>query len=685
MLRAPKKTSLAIESENMFRVKDESFPVYLEQTTKLDLVRFGLLFSIVYTAFFGYWIQTFIVLLLYSATLQSSSQKTTLSFSNQNVVLTSDFTRPRRVQFYALLLLIYGVFAGTYTLAISNREVNTDVLFKLLEEADLISPFVLNFIHGLFDDYSFLTLTFKATIDIINNAWFALILFNRKSQRKDLSYSHITSFHTRIERNKGRPSFQIFGTLLMLIGLFLTMLAAFGFLLWIPGMFFIVKGRAKPGYKFQIRTASGKNFTSDFFVNRSDRFVLSSAICLITGSPTPQPTDSPSHVLFKKAGINVKGGPRAIYQNAYRNAIKWSIIPMLLGTGLIIYGTSKKYSIPIVPMLFILFVAFLAVYLLLGLPRSIALGQYQEESLASNNNYVAHNRRKQIRYMNLRNVRSVSVSQGKYRSRSFENLRFGETSEITGPFFGTLLLATFVFLVVDIGWLHILAVDWENLLNLNDRENLSNAAEDGVLLIWGIGIAFVMLSLVIYFTIAALLPKKKGALLIQSSKTPAIDFPVENQEDLTNLVSHLTYQIQYRQSKKRTKYPFPPVTHICISLKKFNLSKKYDPTTYGQFYFMINTSKVPKKLFDLTSPENEFEPPVILWRNISLDPEIEMHIKCYDRDLFTADDLVFERIEIIERPIDQTIGQRTIIIEPEGDEEGFYLEFNFSWEEKRGL
>ncbi|MCG3218994.1 MAG: hypothetical protein KAR35_08310, partial [Candidatus Heimdallarchaeota archaeon] len=543
MSRAPRKTSLAKESENLFRVKEESFPVYLEQTTKLDLVRFGLLFSLLYTAFFGYWIQTFIVLLLYSATLQSSSQKTTLSFSKQNVVLTSDFTRPKRVQFFAILLLIYGVFAGTYTLAMSERDVNTDVLFKMLEEAKLISPLVLNFIHGLFNDYSFLTLTFKATMDIVNNAWFALILFNRKSQRKDLSYSHITSFHTRVENEKGRPSFQIFGSLLMFFGFVLTMLAVFGFLLWIPGMFFIVKGRAKPGYKLQIRTASGKNFTTDFFVSRKEAFILSSAICLITGSEKPKPTDSPSHILFEKAGFHIRGGPRAIYQNAYRKAINWAIIPMLVGTGLIIYGTSKKYTIAMIPMIFILFIALITVYLLLGLPRSIALGRYLEETLASNNNYVAHNRFKQIRYMNLRNVRSISVSQGKYRSHSFENLRFGDASEVGGSLFGSLLLATFIFLIVDIGWLHILDINWENLLNLNNRDNLSIAAEKGVLLLWGVGIAFITLALIIYFIISSLLPKKKGALLIRSSKTPAIEFPVERQEDLPNMVNHLTYQI----------------------------------------------------------------------------------------------------------------------------------------------
>ena len=57
----------------------------------------------------------------------------------------------------------------------------------------------------------------------------------------------------------------------------------------------------------------------------------------------------------------------------------------------------------------------------------------------------------------------------------------------------------------------------------------------------------------------------------------------------------------------------------------------------------------------------------------------------FDKDFFTADDLVFDRNEIIERPLDQAIGQKTIVIEPEEDEEGFYLEFNFSWEEKRGL
>jgi hypothetical protein len=287
--------------------------------------------------------------------------------------------------------------------------------------------------------------------------------------------------------------------------------------------------------------------------------------------------------------------------------------------------------------------------------------------------------------MNLRNVRSISVSQGKYRSRSFDNLRFGDPTAITGPFFGSLLLGTFIFLILDIGWLHMLAVDWENLLSLNNRENLSNAAEETVLLLWGVGIALVILALVFYFTIAALLPKKKGALLIQSSKTPPIEFPIEKQEDLPKMVSYLTSQIQHRQSMKRTRYPFPPVTHICISLKKFNLSKKYDPSTYGQFYFIINTSKVPKKLFDITSPENEFDPPVILWRNISLDPEIEISIQCFDKDFFTADDLVFDRNEIIERPLDQAIGQKTIVIEPEEGEEGFYLEFNFSWEEKRGL
>jgi len=685
MSQAPKKTSLAIEAENLFRVKNESFPVYLEQTTKFDLVRFGLLFSLIYTAFFGYWVQTFIVLLIYSATLQASSQKTTLSFSRQNVVLTSDFTRPKRVQFYALILLFYGVFAGTYTLTISNRDVNTDVLFKSLAEANLISPLVLDFIRGLFDDYSFLALTFKAAMDIINNAWFALILFNRKSQRQDLSYAHITSFHTRIENKKGRPSFQLFGSFLMFIGFVLTMLAAFGFILWIPGLFFIVKGRAKPGYKLQIRTASGKNFTSDFFVGRKEANILASAICLITGSPKPHPTASPSNILFDKAGINIRGGPREIYQNAYRKAINWSFLPMIIGAGLIIYSTTKKYTIEAVPMIFIFFMAFIAVYLLLVIPRSLALGRYLEESLASNNSYVAHNRLKQIRYMNLRNIRSISVSQGKHRSRSFDTLRSGEPPEITGPFFGALLLATFIFLIIDIGWLHFLAVDWENLLNLDSRENLSNAAEEGVLLLWGIGIASIIGALLTYFIIASLLPRKKGTLLIQSSKTPAIEFPVERQEDLPAMVSYLTSQIQYRQSTKKHRYPFPPVTHICISLKTFNLSKKYDPSTYGQFYFIINNSKVPKKLFDITSPNNEFDPPVILWRYISLDPEVDIHIQCYDKDFFTADDLVFNRDEVIERPLDQAEGQRLLVIEPEGEEEGFYLEFNFSWEEKRGL
>ena len=98
---------------------------------------------------------------------------------------------------------------------------------------------------------------------------------------------------------------------------------------------------------------------------------------------------------------------------------------------MIIYGTSIKYTIALAPMTFILFLAFVIIYILLVLPRSLALGRYLVETLASNNNYVALKRLKQVRYMNLRNVRSISVSQGKYRSRSFDNLRFGEPPEIT--------------------------------------------------------------------------------------------------------------------------------------------------------------------------------------------------------------------------------------------------------------
>ena len=81
-----------------------------------------------------------------------------------------------------------------------------------------------------------------------------------------------------------------------------------------------------------------------------------------------------------------------------------------------------------------------------------------------------------------------------------------------------------------------------------------NTAEEKVLLLWGVGIALFIFALVIYFTTASLLPKKKGALLIQSSKTPAIEFPVEKQDDLPTIVSYLTTQIKTQQAKKKQKH-----------------------------------------------------------------------------------------------------------------------------------